>query len=303
METRWLEDFLVLAETASFTRSAQARHLTQPAFSRRIRALEGWIGTELIDRTSYPTRLTPAGEVFREHAAAMLNQIHATRALLQGMRPLPEDTLELAVPHTLSFSFFPKWLTRVEQGFGQLSCRLQASNVHDALLGFVEGGSDLLMCYHHPKQPVELEEGRYLGLRLGLERLRPYARADRQRQPRFVLPGSAADPVPFLGYAASAYFRLMTEQILADAPEPCHLHLRYETDMAEGLKNMVLEGHGVAFLPQSAVAREVRYGQLAPAADERWGVDMEIRLYRSKKRSRPVLEAFWQYLAAEYSVI
>ncbi|MDN0083197.1 LysR substrate-binding domain-containing protein [Crenobacter sp. SG2305] len=303
METRWLEDFLVLAETGSFTRSAQARHLTQPAFSRRIKALESWVGTELIDRTAYPTTLTPAGAVFREQAIVMLNQIQATRALLQGMKPLPEETLEFAVPHTLSFSFFPKWLTELEESFGPLACRLQASNVHDALLALVEGGTELLMCYHHPKKPIELEESRYEGLRLGVERLRPYSRCNRERQPRFTLPGSQAQPVPFLGYAANAYFRLMTELILDNAPEPCHLKLRYETDMAEGLKNMVLEGHGVAFLPQSAVSREVRNGQLAPAADASWGVDMEIRLYRSRKPSRPAVEEFWTFLKSRYSPI
>ena len=40
METKWLEDFVSLAETRSFSRSAQLRHVTQPAFSRRIQALE-----------------------------------------------------------------------------------------------------------------------------------------------------------------------------------------------------------------------------------------------------------------------
>ena len=243
METRWLEDFIVLAESGSFTRSAQARHLTQPAFSRRIKALESWVGCDLIDRSSYPTRLTSAGEVFKEQAVGMLNQIHATRALLQGMRPLPEETMEFAVPHTLSFAFFPKWLSQVETGFGALSCRLQASNVHDALLAFVEGGCDLLMCYHHPKQPVELSGERYAGLKLGVERLRPYAKSDAEGHALYCLPGQVDAPLPFLGYAANAYFRLMTELILENAPEPCHLNQRYETDMAEGLKNMVLEGH------------------------------------------------------------
>lgn len=300
METRWLEDFIVLAESGSFTRSAQARHLTQPAFSRRIKALESWVGCDLIDRSSYPTRLTPAGEVFKEQAVGMLNQIHATRALLQGMRPLPEETMEFAVPHTLSFAFFPQWLSQVERGFGPLSCRLQASNVHDALLGFVEGGCDLLMCYHHPKQPVELSGDRYAGLKLGVERLRPYSRADAEGQPLYRLPGTVDCPLPFLGYASNAYFRLMTELILENAPEPCHLNQRYETDMAEGLKNMVLEGHGVAFLPDSTVARELAAGQVVQAAEDRWGVGMEIRLYRDLKRARPALDAFWSYLAENY---
>ena len=70
METKWLEDFVSLAETRSFSRSAQLRHVTQPAFSRRIQALEAWAGIDLVDRSSYPTRLTKAGETLREQALA-----------------------------------------------------------------------------------------------------------------------------------------------------------------------------------------------------------------------------------------
>ena len=61
MDTKWLEDFVSLAETRSFSRSAQSRHVTQPAFSRRIQALEAWAGADLVDRSIYPTRLTAAG--------------------------------------------------------------------------------------------------------------------------------------------------------------------------------------------------------------------------------------------------
>ena len=46
METKWLEDFVSLAETRSFSRSAQLRHVTQPAFSRRIQSLEAWAGVD-----------------------------------------------------------------------------------------------------------------------------------------------------------------------------------------------------------------------------------------------------------------
>ncbi|WP_293766330.1 LysR family transcriptional regulator [uncultured Aquitalea sp.] len=302
METRWLEDFLVLADTGSFTRAAEIRHLTQPAFSRRIKSLESWLGADLIDRTTYPTRLTAAGELLREQAATMLAQINSTRAQLRGMQPLPEGTLSFAVPHTLSFSYFPKWWSEVERGFGQPACRLQASNVHDALLAFVEGGSDFLMCYHHPKQPIELTDPRYVGLKLGVETLRPYSRKGENKQPLFCLPGAGA-AVPFLGYASNAYFRLMTDLILDEAPASARLALRYETDMAEGLKNMVLEGHGVAFLPDSSVTRERRSGQLLPAAESGWTVDMEVRLYGDRKRSRPELEAFWAFLSARYQPV
>ena len=85
METRWLEDFLVLAETGSFTRSAELRHLTQPAFSRRIKALENWLGADLIDRTTWPTRLTPAGELLLDKARQLVGELSSTRTLLRGL--------------------------------------------------------------------------------------------------------------------------------------------------------------------------------------------------------------------------
>lgn len=44
MDIKWIEDFLVLAEQGSFTKAAETRFVTQPAFSRRIRSLETWLG-------------------------------------------------------------------------------------------------------------------------------------------------------------------------------------------------------------------------------------------------------------------
>src|SRR5450830_1540062 len=173
METKWLEDFISLAETRSFSRSAELRHVTQPAFSRRIQSLEAWLGSDLIDRTSYPTRLTAAGEVFYEQAVEMLGQINNTRAMLRGKRPAQQTTVDFAVPHTLSLTYFPKWLSSLESGFGALNTRLIALNVHDAVMTIVEGGCDLLLCYHHPRQPVQLDSSRYDMLTMGHESVRP----------------------------------------------------------------------------------------------------------------------------------
>ena len=61
MELKWIEDFLSLAETRSFSRSAEIRAVTQSAFSRRIRSLEVWLGTALLDRSTYPITLTADG--------------------------------------------------------------------------------------------------------------------------------------------------------------------------------------------------------------------------------------------------
>ena len=79
METKWLEDFVSLAETRSFSRSAQLRHVTQPAFSRRIQSLEAWVGVQLVDRSAYPTHLTPAGAALYAQALDLLQALHAAR--------------------------------------------------------------------------------------------------------------------------------------------------------------------------------------------------------------------------------
>ncbi|TDY88015.1 UNVERIFIED_ORG: DNA-binding transcriptional LysR family regulator [Herbaspirillum seropedicae] len=302
MESKWLEDFVSLAETRSFSRSAELRHVTQPAFSRRIQSLEAWLGTDLIDRTSYPTRLTAAGEVFYEQAVAMLGQINNTRALLRGKRPTAQTTIDFAVPHTLSLTYMPKWLSALESGFGSINTRLIALNVHDAVMTIVEGGCDLLLCYHHPRQPVQLDASRYDMLTMGTETLRPYSRCDRNGKPDYVFPGSAKAPVPFLSYTSNAYLGRMVELMMADTKRPLHLMKHYETDMSESLKMMALEGHGVAFLPESSVLREVRNRQLArtdgPTGE--WEVEMEIRLYRERptaqRTGKALVARLWEYL-------
>jgi len=305
METKWLEDFISLAETHNFSRSAALRHVTQPAFSRRIQSLENWLGMDLVDRTSYPTRLTPAGAVFYEQALEMLGQINGVRALLRGKRTATQISVDFAVPHTLSLTFMPKWLTALEQGFAPINSRLMAMNVHDAVLQLVDGGCDLLLCYHHARQPVQLDPGRYDMLVMGREILRPYARCGADKVPEFVLPGSAKEPLPFLSYTNNAYLGRMVQLMLADAKSPPFLDTCYETDMAEGLKMMALEGRGIAFLPESAVLRDVKYKHLARAdgGAAEWEIELEIRLYRERpngqRPGKPVVERLWQYLLHE----
>src|SRR4051812_37745979 len=106
METKWLEDFVSLAETRSFSRSAQLRHVTQPAFSRRIQALEAWAGTDLVDRSSYPTRLTPAGETLYSQSLEMLQALQSTRAMLRGHAAAGADGIEVPGPPTPGLTLF-----------------------------------------------------------------------------------------------------------------------------------------------------------------------------------------------------
>ncbi|WP_312756998.1 LysR substrate-binding domain-containing protein [Pulveribacter sp.] len=307
METKWLEDFVSLAETRSFSRSAQLRHVTQPAFSRRIQALEAWAGTDLVDRSSYPTSLTPAGLTLYDQALEVLQALQNTRAVMRAHSSTSSDMIEFAVPHTLAFTFFPAWVSSLRENFGPLKSRLIALNVHDAVMRLVEGGCDVLIAYHHPSQPFQLDSERYEMVTLGQEPLAPYAKAGADGQPLFMLPGQAGEPLPYLGYAPGAYLGRVTELILKQAAIPIHLDRVYETDMAEGLKAMALEGHGVAFLPYSAVRKELRARKLVhaapPAMQQELQMVMDVRAYREKpsrkEPSKSLAQALWSYLAAQ----
>lgn len=306
METKWLEDFVSLAETRSFSRSAQLRHVTQPAFSRRIQALEAWAGTDLVDRSSYPTSLTAAGTTLYDQALEVLQALQNTRAMLRGHSSSSSDMIEFAVPHTLAFTFFPAWVSVVRADFGPLKSRLIALNVHDAVMRLMEGGCDLLISYHHPSQPLQLDPERYDMVTLGQELLAPYVKVGPDGQPLHRLPGRVGEPLPYLAYAPGAYLGRMTELILKQSSTAIHLERVYETDMAEGLKAMALEGHGVAFLPHSAVKKELRARKLVSAVPP--GVDdlqlaMEVRAYREKpsrkESAKSLAQALWTYLQAQ----
>jgi LysR family transcriptional regulator, hypochlorite-specific transcription factor HypT len=301
VETKWIEDFVSLAETRSFSRSAQLRHVTQPAFSRRIQALEAWAGIDLVDRSLYPTKLTPAGETFHLQALEILGSLQATRNMMRSHQAAGQDMIEFAVPHSLAFSFFPHWIMDLRGSFGIVKSRLTALNVHDAVMQLTEGSCDLLIAYHHPSQPLQLSPDRYEMLSLGRETLAPYAKADAQGQPMFTLPSRPGAKVPLLSYASGAYLGRLVEQITKLAGAPLNLDAIYETDMAEGLKAMAMEGHGLAFLPASSVKKELKSRRLTRAAPAgQFELEMEIRIYREKpemsRHSKTGAHLLWNFL-------
>ncbi|ESS15381.1 MAG: LysR substrate-binding domain-containing protein [Burkholderiales bacterium] len=313
METKWLEDFVSLAQTRSFSRSAQLRHVTQPAFSRRIQALEAWAGTDLVDRSSYPTRLTPAGKTLLDQAVDMLQALHATRAMLRTHQASAQDVIEFAVPHTLAFTFFPSWVSCLVKEFRSFNSRLIALNVHDAVMRMTEGSCDLLLIYHHPSQPVALSVDRYDMLVLGSETLYAVSKPKADGTPMYSLPGHSKKPLPYLAYSAGAYLARAVDHLLKQSSEVSHLDRVYETDMAEGLKAMALEGHGIAFLPESAVHKDMEAGRLV-SAGQTPSLTMEIRLYRQKPGVEAILDvagvndvdkglarSLWRHLASGVS--
>ena len=93
----------------------------------------------------------------------------------------------------------------------------------------------------------------------------------------------------------------LVDLILKHAPALPMLDEVYETDMAEGLKAMALEGHGLAFLPVSSVRKEIRARRLVAAAPAgTMELTMELRIYRERpevaRHAKPSAQALWAFL-------
>jgi DNA-binding transcriptional LysR family regulator len=300
METKWLEDFVVLAECGSFSRAARQRNVTQPAFSRRIQALERWLGVELVDRSTYPTALTAAGTRFHEGAASILQQIYGQRAQLQAPQTT-ERWVAFGAPHSLATHFFPRLLARIERSVGPLRVRLIAENLHDSVETLLHGGSDFLIAFHVADQPLLLGADRVQFVVVGRDRLLPVCAPDADGAPLHRLDEGRGDGVPLLAYDRTSYLGRVVSAAVSDHRFGPTV---YENALVDGLKTMAVAGRGVAWLPESAIAAELEGGRLVQAADRRWHMQADIRLYRRLGLSGNPFDEIWHACtgAADHAV-
>jgi DNA-binding transcriptional LysR family regulator len=157
LETKWLEDFVALAATRSFSQAAQRRFVTQPAFSRRIRSLEEALGLQLINRSRTPIELTEAGQLFLVSARNMVEQLGEVVRHLHHVEGQQGEVLQISAAHSLALGFFPAWIAGLRHDGLNLATRLIATNVGEAVHVLREGGCDLILAYYDPDAALQLD--------------------------------------------------------------------------------------------------------------------------------------------------
>lgn len=295
LDLEWLEDFLALAETGSFSRAAKARFIAQPAFSRHIRSLEEWTGVALFDRSAHPAVLTPAGERFKPLLEDLLGRLEAARLKTREAHDEAASGLRFAATHVLSFAFFPGWFSRLEQALGPRTVQMHSNNLEACEDLMLQRGVHFLLCHGHPSVPGRLEASGHPMHPVGQDTLLPVAAAQADGTPVFHLDGAPAkDDLPILAYHPSAGLGRLLQAGLrsrlgGDAPH----RTVFSAHHAVVLKTMALEGRGIAWLPRSLVAAELQSGQLAVAGGDDWALDVQIRLYRQPGEMTASAEALW----------
>jgi DNA-binding transcriptional LysR family regulator len=298
METNWLEDFLKLAEESNFSRAAEARNSSQPAFSRRIRGLEDWVGTRLIDRDTHRIALTEAGETFRAVAEDVLRRLAQGRDQTREIGGAEAGTLRFAATHALSLTFFPDWLRDHGDDTELATISLLADNMQACEKIMLAGKADFLLCHHHPTSHHRLVPGGFCSIRLGEDRLIPVCVAETDGKPRFALPGDAQEPLPYLAYDdRSGMGRILAAaQVISER----HAVLRpvFRSHLATALLRMARDGKGIAWAPHSLCAPDLARERLVRAGGENWDVPMEIHLLRPRSRQGLAVESFWSRAVA-----
>jgi len=297
MEIKWIEDFVALAQTQSFSRAAEIRNLTQSGFSRRIQALEQWVGADLVDRSGYPPTLTRSGRLFKEAADEILVKLYDVRAVIRDERRMPGVGLQIAAGHTIALTFLPDWLASLPPRFKSVRTRVIPTNVHDSILMLVNGNCELMFAYHHPQLPLHLDPGKYEHLTVGVDVLMPVCKPNQRGNPMYRLSTAGSRALPLISYTEASYFGRCLAFLLKRAKTRPKLESHYESDMAELVKKMAVAGVGIAWLPRSAVAAELAEGQLVQAGTADWCLELELRVYRDASARHPLAATLWQGLA------
>jgi DNA-binding transcriptional LysR family regulator len=298
MELKWLEDFLALAACGSFSRAAIERNVTQPAFGRRIRALENWTGTPLVDRTTFPAVLTPAGREFQGIARQIVRCAAEGREAARALDRRARSVVAFAALHSIAVAFLPDWIGRIEAQTGPFAARVQADNLHDCVQALASGDADLMLSYAHPSVSANLDDARFAWLKLGQDRVLPLSAPDAEGRPRHALRADGRRRVPYLAYAPDTFLGRIVDGIVARGGPAMRLDLGYESAMAEGLQAMALEGRGVAWLPESLARAAIAARRLVPAAVGQHAMGVDLRLYRNTAALREEAERIWRAASA-----
>ena len=272
MELKWLEDLVVLLEEKSISRAAQRRHVTQPAYSRRIRQLEQWLGVELVDRSTKPIKIRNTGLALEDGVRDLVNRFYALRNSVHETR----ERVTFVAQHSLAISTFPALIRAVKVQLPEPSYRVVPAN-YDECEALFYNEADFLLCYQSPQRQFDFSHKTVRKLDLGKDRLIPVATQQLANQLGQVVPGMA---IPLLMYQQGGFLaEVLVASCLPDVIREYRVESICESAFSASLKEMVLADMGIAWLSRELIKKELADQRLVSYADEFGETELDIVLY------------------------
>lgn len=294
MDLNWLGDFECLARTLNFTRAAQERNITQSAFSRRIKALESWVGAPLINRAQYPVQLTEAGTQFLPVALTAVSQLTEQRQVIRDADRGGRRFLRFSALHTISVNFLAERIDSLQEERPDLHTRVVSDSLSTCCELLVEGAVDIMLCYYHQSVSPRIDETAFVRKDVLTDWLIPVAASAPAMAQGWRLGDGAARPIPYLAYEPSTFLGMVVSSTLEG--KVLNADTIYIDGLVETIKRRVLKGSGFAWMPQTAVVEELADGRLVQIGDATWSARLTIAALANPDSFDPVAREVWERL-------
>jgi LysR family transcriptional regulator, hypochlorite-specific transcription factor HypT len=299
MDLSLFHDLDRLRRTGNFSQAAALGNVSQPAFSRRIKSLESWVGAVLVDRSRHPAKLTEAGMQMLEAGLQALSRIERERSQILETQSLPEKyVVTFGAQHSIGWRFFPAWLQALEELYGPILSRLRADDLPNCMRDLKRGDVDFVIAYNaannHPNGPFD-------SVVIGGDQLIPVSKPDAEGRPIFSFETPGIE-MPYLRFGDTAPIGNILKPLLVDKELTRRLRTVYENSMAGALRIRARAGDGVAWLPKSLVAPDLENRLLVRTGEDDWAIDLEIRLFHNLQHSNRLTRSIWAFLEVRQDV-
>ncbi|WP_176084021.1 LysR family transcriptional regulator [Martelella sp. HB161492] len=277
MESKLLEDVLILLEEGNLSRAAERRHVTQPAFSRRIRAFEDWVGVTLIERHPNQVSMGEALRINEEEIRSVLRRIETLRHKIRNFEHA-EKSMVIATQHALCISVFADLNNLLTSHWGPISWRVRTMNRQDCLALFVRGDADLLLCYEArdlPPLPFNERVARAVWRR---DTLIPVVGGSWRY--RISADGTLPEDIPYVAFPVNSHFGQLVE-----AFEPAQMIAagisgpKIESAFSVGVLDMIRSGLGFGWVPHAIARPLVASGALVSLAQRHGRIPLDISVF------------------------
>ena len=303
MNLSWFKNLSHLEKTGNFSQAAQTSNISQPAFSRRIKALEAWVGTRLVERSKHPVSLTPAGKQMLEASKQALERLEYERAQIIEAQALPDKyIINFGAQHSIGWRFFPNWLQRFEDVYGAIISSLRADDLQNCMDAMVNREIDFVIAYESAYSRSSKPFPYIESIKIGVDALIPVCKPDISGAPLFQFGKKGGPPVPWLRFGETAPISGHINPLIESIGIKDRLTTVYENSMAGALRIRARDGDGIAWLPHSLVAPDLEAGLLVETGKVNWKIDLEIRLFRNKENTNTITRQIWAFLATRQQI-
>jgi DNA-binding transcriptional LysR family regulator len=241
--------FQAIAQLSSITRAAEAQHLSLPAASARVKALEQHARVPLLLREARGVRLTPAGEAFLHHARAILRQTEDLRADLREYARGLRGHVRIHANTTAVTDILPAVLPAFLKANPKVNVELQERQNPEIALGVLEGRADVGIVSTRMDTPgLRAIHFSTDSLVLVVPRGHRFAR-------RKSIAFSETLEEAHVGMHAGSTLRDHLAKVTAHLGKP--LHLRVELSSFDAVCRMVAAGVGIGVVPEMSARRHL----------------------------------------------